>query len=145
MFMDSSCLNVELLHPKAKLPTRNKKSAGYDLYAVEDMMLPSKEVVIVPLGIATEIPEGIYANIKDRSGLAAKYGITTLAGVIDEDYRGEWKVILFNAGREDYHIRAGDRVAQAIFEKYFAFYQVKEVPYLNKSERGKNGFGSSGK
>lgn len=143
---------IKLLHPDAKLPTRaDPGAAGYDLYATEsayivgtrsDAVLPDSRAII-PTGISLVIPEGYYARIAPRSGLAAKHGIDVLAGVVDSSYRGEIKVILVNLSSEGFSVYAGDRIAQLIIEKcHDADWQV--VDTLPESARGAGGFGSSG-
>jgi len=141
---DFSGLRVKLLSDKAKLPTRNETSAGYDLYATERGLIPHEQRAIIPIGIATEMPHGYYGKIFDRSGLAARDGLTVLAGVIDNDYRGEWKVILHNTTDLDYYVEVGDRVAQVVFMSYGNF-KVTEVDELSDTVRDACGLGSSGK
>lgn len=152
---------IKLLSPKAKIPTRGSKcAAGLDLYASEDYSCYPGERIVVKTDICIKIPDGYYGRIAPRSGLALKQGIMTMAGVIDSDYLGEIKVILFNAnfffsgGKLQDHNRlsqlnlfrvaAGDRIAQLIIEKYYDFPFV-EVNNLGDSERQDKGFGSSGK
>lgn len=141
--IDFSGLRVKLLHPDAKLPTKEHSSAGYDLYSPMDAVLPMGEAVAVPLGIATEMPFGYYGKIFGRSGLAARLGISVLGGVIDNDYRGEWKVVLLNTGDLPVNVYAGDRIAQVVFMPYGHF-EVNEIENLSDTERGSNGFGSTG-
>ena len=89
-------IKVKQLHPFAKLPTRSFHSAGYDLYASETTDCPPGKVTKVPTGIATEIPPAYAGLVWDRSGMGKK-GLTVFGGVIDEDYRGEWFVMLYNS------------------------------------------------
>ena len=89
------------------------------------------------------VPEGNYARIAPRSGLACKNFIDVGAGVVDSDYRGEVKVLLFNHGSDDFKISIGDRIAQCIIEKY-TMTTILEVEDLNTTERGEAGFGSTG-
>ena len=98
---------------------------------------------IVNTGIAATIPIGVYGRIAPRSGLAVKHGIQTGAGVIDPDYTGELKVILFNLGGERFEIKQGDRIAQLILEKCETP-PIEEVTSIEDTERGTRGFGSSG-
>ena len=96
-------LLVKLLTPNAKVPTRGSPlSAGYDLYAAEDAVLPARGKGIVSAGISIAIPDETYGRIAPRSGLAAKHGIDVGAGVVDCDYRGEVKVVLFNHNDADF-------------------------------------------
>jgi dUTP pyrophosphatase len=99
----------------------------------------------VPTGIAIELPSGYEAQVRPRSGLAFKYAVTVpnTPGTIDPGYRGEIKVILLNLGKEDYHIRAGDKIAQMVIAKYEAV--ELEESELADSARGAGGFGSSGR
>lgn len=134
----------------AILPTRGSaKAAGYDLYSTEAYILKPNERRLFRTGLNMAIPAGMYGRIAPRSGLAYKKGIDVLGGVIDEDYRGEVKIILINLGNEDFNILVGDRIAQIIFEFYnevsFEESTGKETPddALSKTERGTGGFGST--
>lgn len=98
----------------------------------------------VPTGISITVPIYCYARIAPRSGLTFKYGIQVGAGVIDSDYTGEIKVILFNHGENDFIIKTGDRIAQLIFEKIVTN-ELQEVEELVQTDRGSGGFGSTGK
>jgi dUTP pyrophosphatase len=92
-----------------------------------------------------EIPDGYYGRIAPRSGWALKYGVDTLAGVIDSDYRGEVGVILYNTDKEiPFNIKMGDRIAQIVFEKYYTF-DIEVSDEISKTSRGDGGFGSTGK
>ena len=91
-----------------------------------------------------EIPDGYYGRIAPRSGWALKYGIDTLAGVIDSDYRGEVGVILYNTDKAiPFNIKMGDRIAQIVFEKYYTF-DIEVSDEISKTSRGDGGFGSTG-
>jgi dUTP pyrophosphatase len=142
--VDFSGLRVKLFCPTAKLPTKAYYSAGYDLYSPVDVALPALNRSIISLGIATEMPYGYFGKIMDRSGLAAKQGLTVLGGVIDNDYRGEWKVVLLNTTQFQMTVKAGDRIAQVVFLPYGHF-EVNEVECLTDTERGEDGFGSTGR
>ncbi len=123
-------------------------SAGLDIAAAvkEEIIIPKGKIGFVPTNISVEIPEGYEIQVRPRSGLAVKHGITVLnsPGTIDSDYRGEVKIILINLGEEDYKISRGERIAQLVVSKV---YQAKfsEVEDLNNSHRGEGGFGHSGK
>ena len=123
-----------------------KGSAGYDLFATQDFVIPSRGRGAVPTGISVEFPADYYLRIAPRSGLAYKSGIDVGAGVIDSDYKGEIKVILFNHTDVDFIIKVGDRIAQMIYVKINKP-ELKVVAFeeLSKSERGDGGFGSTGK
>ncbi|KAA8912817.1 hypothetical protein TRICI_003360 [Trichomonascus ciferrii] len=140
-----SSLRVALLNGAAKAPTRGSAlAAGYDVYACEDVELKARSRGLVPTGISIAVPEGTYGRIAPRSGLAVKHGIDTGAGVIDADYRGEVKVLLFNNSEEDYKIAAGDRIAQLVLEQIVTP-EVQVLDSLDDTERGAGGFGSTGK
>jgi dUTP pyrophosphatase len=120
-------------------------AAGYDLYSVEDYKLKGYERKLFDTGIQIDISNtGLYGRIAPRSGLAYKYGIDVLAGVIDSDYRGNIGVILINLGREKFEIKKGDRIAQIIFESYNDIMWI-EKGQLSNTERECAGFGSTGK
>ena len=123
----------------------SEHAAGYDLMSTADLVIPAKGKGLVPTGISMAIPIGNYGRIAPRSGLAAKNFIDVGAGVIDADYRGEVKVLLFNFGEQEFQVKAGDRVAQLIIEKYTRT-EIEEVTEgdLDSTERGEGGFGSTG-
>lgn len=135
---------IKKLHPEAQIPTKaNSSDAGFDLYALESMVLPRQYHKLVKTGIAIAIPEGCVGLIWPRSGLSYKHGLDVLAGVIDAGYRGEVGVILYNTQYGDYRIDRGDRIAQLVIQKVENFSMI-EVSELETSERNKGGFGSSG-
>ncbi len=140
-----SDLPIRLLHPEAILPTRSSEfAAGLDLYASADKIIRARRQEIVPTGIAIALPEDCVGLVWPRSGLAAKFGIDTLAGVIDADYRGEIRIVLMNHGTMDYPVKRGDRLAQLLIQKIERLTPV-EVDALPDTRRGSGGFGSSGK
>lgn len=122
-------------------------SSGLDLKASihSPIELKPLERVLVPTGLYISIPEGYEGQIRGRSGLALNHGITLANGIgtIDSDYRGEIKIILINLGQENYIVNNGDRIAQLVFIKYMKS-KLIEVDSLNKTQRGKGGFGHSG-
>ncbi len=122
-------------------------SAGVDLRAFIDkpFVLKPLQRAMVPTGIFIELPIGTEAQIRPRSGLAAKSGITVLnsPGTIDCDYRGEIKVILVNLSNDDFQINNGDRICQMVIHRYERF-EWENVLELNESDRGKGGFGHTG-
>jgi dUTP pyrophosphatase len=137
-------VQVKLLTKNSKIPTRNNPNdAGLDLYSSEALLIGGQRWAAVSAGISISIPDGYYARIAPRSGLAYKYGIDVFAGVVDSGYRGEIKVILYNAGKEDYLINEGDKIAQLIIEKCY-IWDVVAADILDDSARGERGFGSSG-
>jgi dUTP pyrophosphatase len=133
-------------HPLPKYQTA--LSAGMDLHAnLENpiAILPGHREII-STGLFLELPEGYEAQIRPRSGLAFKHGVTVLnsPGTIDADYRGEIKVLLINHGQEAFEINDGERIAQMVIAEY-ASIQWEETTQLNDTERGDGGYGSSGK
>ena len=130
----------------AHIPQKaHEDDAGFDLYASEDFLLKAHCFGCVPTAISVELPDGFEAQVRPRSGLAAKYGVTVLnaPGTIDAGYRGEIKVILINHGNEDFTITAGMRIAQMIISPVLQARFV-EASSLAESDRGEGGFGSSG-
>ncbi len=123
-------------------------SAGLDLRAniTESIKIDSLDKAIVPTGLFIELPVGYEAQVRPRSGLAFKHGITVLnsPGTIDADYRGEIKVILVNLSKEEFVIENGERIAQMVIAAHEQAEWV-EVETLNETERGAGGFGSTGK
>ena len=131
-------------HPLPKYQTA--LSAGMDLYAnlKEAITLKSLERKLIPTGLFLELPEGFEAQVRPRSGLAIKNGISVLnaPGTIDADYRGEIGVILVNLSTEDFSINNGDRIAQMVIAKYETA-EWQEVAEINETERGAGGCGST--
>jgi dUTP pyrophosphatase len=130
------------------LPTyMSERAAGMDLYAAveKEMTIPPGEWKLVPTGISIALPEGYEAQVRPRSGLALKQGISVLntPGTVDADYRGEVGVILMNHSKNDLIIKRGDRIAQMIINKIEQI-KFEEVAELPSSERGAGGFGSTG-
>lgn len=125
----------------------SEHAAGMDLYAAVDseMIIPPGEWKLVPTGIAIALPEGYEAQVRPRSGLALKQGISILntPGTVDADYRGEVGVILMNHSKENLVIHRGDRIAQMIINKIERA-EIEEVAELPESSRGSGGFGSTG-
>ena len=123
------------------------QSAGMDLRANLEapIILKPMERAMIPTGLFIELPVGYEAQVRPRSGLAAKHGITVLntPGTIDADYRGEIKVILVNLSSEAFEIQHGERIAQMVIAKHETV-QWEEVETLSETERGAGGFGSSG-
>jgi len=132
-------------HPTPAYETSS--SAGMDLRAnIEDPInLKPLERAIIKTGLFIALPQGFEAQIRPRSGLAAKHGISVLnaPGTIDADYRGEIGVILVNLSNQNFNINNGDRVAQMVIARY-AHTKWEEVSVLDETKRGKGGFGSTG-
>ena len=141
-------LQIKKLHPQVQLPKyQTKGSAGLDLQAniSQPMVIKAGEIVLVPTGLAIALQEGYEAQVRPRSGLALKNGITVLnsPGTIDSDYRGEISVILINHSKQDFIITNGLRIAQLVIAQY-AFAKIIEVDYISTTQRGEGGFGSTG-
>ena len=129
------------------LPSRaTPGSAGFDLRAAIDVTIPPGEWRVVPTGLAMAIPDGWEGQVRPRSGLAAKHGITVLnaPGTIDADYRGEIKVPLINHGPEAFVVTRGERIAQILFAPAPAV-DLVVVEELSEGGRGDAGFGSTGR
>ena len=159
-------LVVKKLHADAVVPTRGSAhAAGYDLYALEDTDIKAQSMAVVRTGIAVVLPPGCYGRVAPRSGFTVKHSTDTGAGVIDPDYRGEIKVVVFNHNKAEYmdefnggswmdydlrrvKINKGDRIAQLILERYEDRATVRVVDEFDSdvkaTERGASGFGSTG-
>ena len=130
------------------LPTRHTaEAAGFDLCAAveNELVLQPMQITLIPCGFAMQIPHGYEAQVRPRSGLSSKHGITLIncVGTIDSDYRGEVKVPLINFGGQPHVLRRGDRIAQMVVMPVPAV-QVVEVEELDNSARGTGGFGHTG-
>lgn len=138
-------LGVKKLNPDAKIPTYvDSGASGFDFYANENITIPARGRVVVETGLAFEIPKGYEIQARGRSGLAFKNNIVAAHfGTIDENYKGEVKILLYNFSNTPYLITAGDRVAQGVLAPVTRadFYETTE---LSDSERGPKGFGASG-
>jgi dUTP pyrophosphatase len=134
-------------NPDLPLPARaTPEAAGYDVRSAEpDLVLGPGEIRAVSTGLIMELPPGVECQVRPRSGLAARYGITlpNSPGTIDPDYRGELKVILQNGGSEAFSLRRGERIAQLVFARFEAP-EVVEAEDLTETLRGEGGFGSTG-
>lgn len=145
---DSVNVGIELIHPNAKLPTyAHPGDQGADLYAIKDMIIePNTYGNVIPTGIRAAIPHDWAISIRPRSGLSknSTLRISNSPATIDQQYRGEIKVLMDNVGFEPVIIKAGDRIAQMVLERnYQAKYHVVDSVDVN-TERGTGGFGSSG-
>ncbi len=139
---------IRIKSDKGNMPSyETAGSAGADIRACleEPITLQPGERRLIPTGMYVELPDGVEAQIRARSGLSIRHGITMINGVgtVDSDYRGEWNVPMVNLGQEPYTIHDGDRIAQAVFSRYerAEFILVDEV---NETDRGGGGFGSTG-
>ena len=138
-------LKFEKTHESAKLPTKNHESdTGYDVYSIEDKTVPARSSAVVGVGLKfADIPEGYWIKVESRSGLGFKHGITAHPGIIDNGYRGDAGIKLYNLTDTEYQIKAGDRIAQ--FVVYMNIGMQVEWGAVQDSARGEKGFGSSGK
>ncbi|XP_023979423.1 deoxyuridine 5'-triphosphate nucleotidohydrolase, mitochondrial-like [Physeter macrocephalus] len=139
-------LRFAQLSEHATTPTKgSERAAGYDLYSAYDYTVPPMEKGPVKTDTQIALPSGCYGTVAPRSGLAAKPFIDVGAGVIDEDYRGNVGVVLFNFGKEkfEFEVKKGDQIAQLICEQIF-YPEIEEVQVLDDTERGSGGFGSTG-
>ncbi len=122
----------------------NAGDAGLDIHAAEEKALKAGETATVKTGLCMAIPEGCVGLIWDRSGLAARDAVHTLAGVVDAGYRGEIQVVLRNAGGREFAITRGMRIAQLLIQPVVKA-ELEESPSLEKTARNEGGFGSSGR
>lgn len=137
-------LKVKRIHEDAKLPVYGHKGdAGMDLFACVQMTLPPLQPAAVPTGIQIAVPENHVGLIWDKSGISLQ-GVHRLAGVVDSGYRGEVKVVLINLSREEIVIEKGMKIAQMLIQPVSAV-TVKETDNLDKTVRGEDGFGSTGR
>lgn len=143
MMPESLTLKIKRLHPRAVLPTKaHPDDAGWDLTCVEEFTLWPGRVLRVPVGLALELPRGYYAQVRDRSSLAAK-GVIVTGGVIDSSYRGAVDVVLVYLGSDCFTLPVGSRIAQFTLHRVPTV-ELIEVAGLGESGRGEGGFGSSG-
>lgn len=140
-------LKVFLRSENATVPTKGSAlAAGYDLYASESGIIPGHGQTLIKTDLTIIVPIGTYGRVAPRSGLAVKHGISTGAGVVDADYRGEVMVVLFNHSDKDFKVEKGDRIAQLVLEQIVnADIKVITAEELDTTVRGEGGFGSTGK
>lgn len=137
-------LFVQKLDPSAKLPTyAYDGDAGMDLFSLEEVRIPAGEKVAVRTGLKLKIPKGYAGFVWDKSSISLKHHVTTMAGVIDSNYRGELFVILTNLGGKMYEAGRGSKIAQLVI-KPIAVPEIEEAEIGDETERGSGGFGSSG-
>lgn len=140
-------MKIKKLDEKAVIPKRGSASAaGYDIYSIEDVSLPSGETKLIRTGLSMEIPENYFGGVFARSGLAVKEGIrpANCVAVIDADYRGELMVPLHNDSKEERRITVGERIAQLVILPFLPV-EFEETDELSETDRGEGGFGSTGK
>jgi dUTP pyrophosphatase len=141
-------LKIKKLNPEASIPHyATSGSAGMDLRSSDNKIIKSGDTALISTGLAIALENGFEAQIRPRSGLAAKNQITVLnsPGTIDSDYRGEIKIILINHSKVDFEIKKGDRVAQMVIARHESP-KIEEVDHFNgdQTSRGEKGFGSTG-
>lgn len=140
----TSKLQICLLSENAKIPTKgSENSAGFDLYSAYNYTILPGNKSLIKTDIAICLPPGTYGRIAPRSSIALKYHINIGAGVIDNDYRGNICVLLFNHSKEIFFVKSGDRIAQLICEKYECPLIEKVLFFRSETKRNTNGFGSS--
>lgn len=145
--MNTVRVGFNKLRALAQVPAYGSdQAAGADLCAAEQVFIPAMQHALVKTGIAIELPEGYEAQVRPRSGLALKHGITVLnsPGTIDSDYRGEVGVILMNLGGDVFEVKPGDRIAQLVIAPVMRAEFVATGGVLSQTARGEAGFGSTG-
>jgi dUTP pyrophosphatase len=144
--MNTYSLKIEKINDKAIVPSyAHEGDAGLDLYSVEKLVLEPGKRALVHTGIKIELPKGTEAQIRPRSGLALKHGISLVnsPGTIDEGYRGEIGIIVINHGQDTFIVEEGMKIAQMVIKPVWRV-EVQEVSSLSDSDRGEKGYGSSG-
>lgn len=134
-------------HEDAQLPVKNNASdTGYDVFCVEDKLIPARGSAVVGVGLKfAHIPKLYWIKVESRSGLSFKHGILPHPGVIDCGYRGDAGIKLYNLTDKDYQVKKGDRIAQFVLYPVINARKVTFAEQAAESDRGENGFGSSGK
>ncbi|XP_004526010.2 deoxyuridine 5'-triphosphate nucleotidohydrolase isoform X1 [Ceratitis capitata] len=145
MKVESNCvLRFAKITENAFVPVRgSERSAGVDLCSAYDLIVPARGKAVVKTDLQVQVPEGSYGRVAPRSGLAVKNFIDVGAGVVDEDYRGNLGVVLFNHSDTNFEVMRGDRIAQLICERIF-YPELEQVDRLDNTTRGAGGFGSTG-
>ena len=152
--MSDTKVRIQRLTETATMPLRgSQNAAGYDLFAAEEVRVPGCTLrphdnvhvgnAVVPTGLAFEIPHGFYGRVVERSGLAFRQHLHCGSGVIDSDYRGEVRVLVYNFSDQAFVIERGMRFAQIIFERIGEF-EIEDCAELAETQRGSGGFGSTG-
>ena len=140
-------IKVKKLRGDAVVPRyEHEGDAGMDVYSVADEMIEPGEIKLIPTGLSFELPRGIEMQVRPKSGLAIKHGITVTnsPGTLDSGYRGELKVVLQNEGKRKYEVKKGEKVAQIVLARYEEV-EFEESGELAETSRGAGGFGSTGK
>lgn len=133
-------LTEKALTPKKGSP----KAAGFDLRSAYDATVPARGKELIKTDLQIKLPPGCYGRIAPRSGLAVHHHIDVGAGVVDEDYRGNLGVVLFNHSDKPFNVSRGDRIAQLICQQ-ICYPELEEVKELDDTDRGESGFGSTGR
>ncbi|GAA8225185.1 dUTP diphosphatase [Helicobacter pylori] len=139
-------IKIQKIHPNALIPKyQTEGSSGFDLYAVEEVTIKSHSVGLVKIGICLSLEVGYELQVRTRSGLALNHQVMVLnsPGTVDNDYRGEIKVILANLSDKDFKVQVGDRIAQGVVQKTYKA-EFIECEQLDETSRGSGGFGSTG-
>ena len=138
-------MKFEKTHPDAQLPAKNFVSdSGWDLFSVDDTVIPANGKAVVPVGLKLAyLEDGYWLSVGSRSGLSFKSSILAHPGVIDQNYRGDLGVLLYNHSNVDYNVRKGDRVAQLVL--HYNIHINVDWGTVQQTDRGEKGFGSSGK
>ncbi len=139
-------IKIQKIHPNALIPKyQTEGSSGFDLHAVEEVMIKPHGVGLVKIGICLSLEVGYELQVRTRSGLALNHQVMVLnsPGTVDNDYRGEIKVILANLSDKDFKVQVGDRIAQGVVQKTYKA-EFIECEQLDETLRGSGGFGSTG-
>ncbi|WP_208391545.1 dUTP diphosphatase [Helicobacter pylori] len=139
-------IKIQKIHPNALVPEyQTEGSSGFDLHAVEEVTIKSHSVGLVKIGICLSLEAGYELQVRTRSGLALNHQVMVLnsPGTVDNDYRGEIKVILANLSDKDFKVQVGDRIAQGVVQKTYKA-EFIECERLDETSRGSGGFGSTG-
>ncbi|PDW46196.1 dUTP diphosphatase [Helicobacter pylori] len=139
-------IKIQKIHPNALIPKyQTEGSSGFDLHAVEEVVIKPHSVGLVKIGICLSLEAGYELQVRTRSGLALNHQVMVLnsPGTVDNDYRGEIKVILANLSDKDFKVQVGDRIAQGVVQKTYKA-EFIECERLDETSRGSGGFGSTG-
>ncbi len=139
-------IKIQKIHPNALIPKyQTEGSSGFDLHAVEEVIIKPHSVGLVKIGICLSLEVGYELQVRTRSGLALNHQVVVLnsPGTVDNDYRGEIKVILANLSDKDFKVQVGDRIAQGVVQKTYKA-EFIECERLDETSRGSGGFGSTG-
>ncbi|RKV13252.1 dUTP diphosphatase [Helicobacter pylori] len=139
-------IKIQKIHPNALVPEyQTEGSSGFDLHAVEEVTIKPHSVGLVKIGICLSLEAGYELQVRTRSGLALNHQVMVLnsPGTVDNDYRGEIKVILANLSDKDFKVQVGDRIAQGVVQKTYKA-EFIECERLDETSRGSGGFGSTG-